>query len=894
MRTLTAVSATAGPLIQPLSWLRSTRADPKRYRELAKTALLRDDLADDDRAILLGVIARAQLDFSEIREADALAEEALALLSPGAPGVVHAELAALRSNALTLSGQLDDALAVLDAAAATAGAVESGLLDVQRSAVLYRRGEMTRALESADAAVSRIGPDHPIERARALNNRAVIRLYLGNLAVGRDEFDEAERLYRTVGMRIAAAQVLHNRGMLDARLGDLPTALDTFDRAEQELTECGCPIDAQLIARAEIMVMAGLDDDVVELLPDVIVRLSALGNEADAAEGRIYLAQAMLELRDPATMTYASTAAASFRDAGRTGWGVILEDLALESLVLERGPDALPLTEAMTVAAELDRAGMRVFAAASWLRVGIAALGQGRDDLGVDVLTQVAERHDTAFERIIAYEARVRLDRHRGRHDLARRSIAAGLLRIAALREVMDATDLRVHASGWGDRLARLGVDDAWERGSPSAVLLAGERWRASALSTRRVRGPVGTEQQTLLTEFRSAHGALNAALLDGSYGPVHEQRYQDAQNAVSTWARRRSAPAGHGPDRLRFGALRDGLGDSSLVSLVEHDGALAATVMRRGRTRLVDLGPTERAVASARAARTALGRLARLGESPATALVSASASAQLKRFADQVVAPVVGLLHGADDVVVVPVPSLHAAPWSWLLADVATVAIAPSARHWLDAAAATTVASRALVVVGPGLPGAAAEADRIAGLYEDVELLVGDRATLAGLAAGLNGCGVAHLATHATIRTRSPLFSSLRMVDGPATAYDLEALENAPGIVVLSACSSAVAAERGDGELLGLSTVLVAAGTAALVAANVPLPDAASVEVMVALHQSLARGVPVGEAVRAMILSQDVASPTGLVAACSLICVGRADAHLTTVSDRARTMVSA
>ena len=203
MRTLTAVSATAGPHIQPLSWLRSTRADPLHYRELARSALLRDDLADDDRAILLGVIARAQLDFSEIREADALAEEALALLAPGAPGVVRAELAALRSNALTLGGRLDDALSVLDAAADTAGAVESGLLDVQRAAVLYRRGEMTRALESADAAVARIGPDHPIERARALNNRGVIRLYVGNLVLGRADFDESERLHRAVGMPIA-------------------------------------------------------------------------------------------------------------------------------------------------------------------------------------------------------------------------------------------------------------------------------------------------------------------------------------------------------------------------------------------------------------------------------------------------------------------------------------------------------------------------------------------------------------------------------------------------------------------------------------------------------------------------------------------------------------------
>ena len=46
---------------------------------------------------------------------------------------------------------------------------------------------------------------------------------------------------------------------------------------------------------------------------------------------------------------------------------------------------------------------------------------------------------------------------------------------------------------------------------------------------------------------------------------------------------------------------------------------------------------------------------------------------------------------------------------------------------------------------------------------------------------AALDGAWLAHIAAHGRFRADSPLFSSLRMHDGPLTVYDFEQLHRAP-----------------------------------------------------------------------------------------------------------------
>jgi CHAT domain-containing protein len=93
-------------------------------------------------------------------------------------------------------------------------------------------------------------------------------------------------------------------------------------------------------------------------------------------------------------------------------------------------------------------------------------------------------------------------------------------------------------------------------------------------------------------------------------------------------------------------------------------------------------------------------------------------------------------------------------------------------------------------------------------------------------------------------VRGDSPLFSALEMADGPLTVHDLERLRNAPYRVVLSACESGVLAPVGAEELLGLTAALFSIGTAGLVSSVGEVNDAATADLMVGLHDALARGL--------------------------------------------------
>ncbi len=107
-------------------------------------------------------------------------------------------------------------------------------------------------------------------------------------------------------------------------------------------------------------------------------------------------------------------------------------------------------------------------------------------------------------------------------------------------------------------------------------------------------------------------------------------------------------------------------------------------------------------------------------------------------------------------------------------------------------------------------------------------------------------------MAAHGTFRSDNPLFSALHLADGPLTVHDLEHLEQAPDTVVLSACDSGLSAVRPGDELMGLAAAVFALGTRTLVASVVPVPDAASHDLMVAFHDELLAGRPPAAALAA------------------------------------------
>ncbi|MEU4985278.1 CHAT domain-containing protein [Streptomyces sp. NPDC021969] len=144
-----------------------------------------------------------------------------------------------------------------------------------------------------------------------------------------------------------------------------------------------------------------------------------------------------------------------------------------------------------------------------------------------------------------------------------------------------------------------------------------------------------------------------------------------------------------------------------------------------------------------------------------------------------------------------------------------------------------------------PGAPGTGAA------VRGATVVLEGDDARVPSVLRELDGAVLAHIAAHGTFRADSPLFSSLRMADGPLIVHDFERLDRSPYRIILPCCDTARFASVGADELLGLVTALLPLGTAGVVACTAPVNDAAVVPLMLALHKGLEAGLSLAEALR-------------------------------------------
>ena len=112
-----------------------------------------------------------------------------------------------------------------------------------------------------------------------------------------------------------------------------------------------------------------------------------------------------------------------------------------------------------------------------------------------------------------------------------------------------------------------------------------------------------------------------------------------------------------------------------------------------------------------------------------------------------------------------------------------------------------------------------------------------------------LGAPGIVHLAAHGRHEPDNPLFSSVRMADGPLFAHELDAGGGAPELVVLSCCEVGRASVRPGGEALGFASVLLRGGVGCVVAALAPVSDEVALSVMTRVHALLSGGHPVAEA---------------------------------------------
>src|SRR5581483_7538728 len=124
-------------------------------------------------------------------------------------------------------------------------------------------------------------------------------------------------------------------------------------------------------------------------------------------------------------------------------------------------------------------------------------------------------------------------------------------------------------------------------------------------------------------------------------------------------------------------------------------------------------------------------------------------------------------------------------------------VVVAPSATAWHAAQSRAASRHRTVVAIaGPDLIRGTSEAESIAQIWKG-RPVTGDQATGTEFRHALAGARIAHVAAHGVHQTENPLFSSLRLADGPLFAHELDATARTPDHVVLSACELGLATVR-------------------------------------------------------------------------------------------------
>ncbi|MGR3868187.1 CHAT domain-containing protein [Streptomyces graminifolii] len=762
-----------------------------------------------------------------------------------------------------------DVLGTLGVALVHAGRTRQGLEAFERgisrgtgqtrARVLYRRayvwwvlGRHPEALEDVRRAIAVLRQaDDVIWIARALTLRATVHLALGAVDRADADFTAAERLWETTGQEHDKADAVESRGLAAFRSGDIPVALQLLDEAEEMYAKLATPTFMLTIRRCEVLMSAGLAGEALTHADAAVRLLDGIGGQSTRkAELLLVAARAARLADDPHTaIARAAVAVRLFAAQRRTWWETHARLVLIEARLAAGRASGRLVADAASVADRLAAFGSPSAPEASLLAGRIAlALGWTAD----------AERHLAAAAR--SRHGGPPLARMTGWAAQALRAQAAGSGRgvLEACRRGLDvlddhrttlgASELRARATAQGAELAALAQRASLASGGPRRLLVWSERWRATALSTPPTRPPSDPTLLSGLTAFREIAARAEEARMEGHPVPAleREQRRLEREIRSRTLHMRGDAP-GEG-DRFDPTRLLARLGAGRLVELAVVDGRVHVLLCGDGRVRRFETGLLAEAMAEAEHIQAGLRRLAHPGAEARLPVVEAAG-----RHLEELLLGEAARHLGSGPVVVVPPGRLHRVPWALLpsLRD-RVLSVSPSAGSWLRALDTEPPSGgRHVLVRGPGLATGGAEVPDLADQYGRPTVLEHDDAEVPRVLAELDGATLAHIAAHGTFRADSPLFSSLRMADGPLIVHDFERLARSPYRIILSSCDTARLASVGADELLGLVTALLPLGTAGVIASSAPVNDAAVVPLMLSLHKGLSTGLSLAEALR-------------------------------------------
>jgi CHAT domain-containing protein len=747
---------------------------------------------------------------------------------------------------------LDRGLAALEAAVTPLGdEIEPEIevhLHLQEGFMRARGGNLAEALPSLDRAAALLDQAGGTAGCYVLMNRGMIHLHLGHLKDARADFQAAVSRARRFELDAELVKAELNLGCLEALAGNLAEALQTMDASLDSNADVSRAVIQ--LDRAKILIEAGLHREADAALIEAadISRSRRLWHDV----GEIELARAECALlNDEVELArrLAGTARDRFRRRANQTWRRQAELVLLQADMAAGRPGSRLSAPARRLVVEFTETGLATQARTAQLIAAEALLQSGRlEDAQAVADQKLISRTDPISVRLYDHYVRAKLAVSSRDRSTARRHVRNGLTELAQYQSSFGSIDLQSGSAVHGRRLAELDVEMALEDGRPAALIEAIERGRATSNRLIPVQSPADEESAILLAELRQTIESIREAEQDPSAAdqlPGRRQRVADVQKALRarSWhtdgSRRMEHPA-------RATEIMAGLSayQASLASYVQVGDSLHVLSAGSSGMRIHGLGSAAEVCEIIRRVRADLDVIAN-GRLPA-ALVSAVYGG-LRRSLAELDARLIEPLGFSDErVVIVPTGMLAMLPWGSLPSMRGRpVVVAPSGSSWLAAAAPREhrLAQRVTVFAGPGLIRSDEEAIAVGKLWDGAMVSLGDEARRDGLVQAMAEANVVHVAAHGEHQAENPLFSSIRLSDGPVFAYEFDQTARAAEHVVLSACELGLATIRPGDEALGLTSVLLHLGTRSVVAGVARVHDDVAAEVMVNYHSALAKG---------------------------------------------------
>lgn len=749
-------------------------------------------------------------------------------------------------------------------------------VDGVRGLLALRAGRTAEALVALDDAIAAAQVADPLDLCRALLNRGVLHAQLRDLARARADYTQCARRADEAGLTRLAARAQFNVAHVEYIAGRLPEALARMDAAVAQMPPPVPPV--ALLDRARVLLEAGLVAVADATLAQAARAFAAQHVPREVTECEIARAECAILHGDlPAAQRFARSARRRAVRRGDDGQRVRASLLALqvEVAALTAGPlpagmrDGRRRLDWDSVASRADRlerlcvatGQLTAQATARYVRLEAdLACGRVRDPAGALSLLGEVDPADPIGVRLFGHRVRAMLALAAEDRRGARAHVWAGQHDLRLHRARFGSLDLRTAGAVHGTALAALDLRMALATGRGDALLEAAERSRGVVSRTPRVNPPNDPRGAQLLAQLRRLVEESREVVLRPAGDPERVAVVREAQRLKQEILARSWTESGRvssdepGRPGGRTARVRQALRErpgAVVLDTLEVDGLwVAARVDERGSS-VQRLGSPVRAGELVRRVHADLEVCANPLVPADLQSVARASLAHTLADLDALVAPAVT---GADELVVVAGGWLSALPWSMLPSRRGRpTVLAPTVRHWLDRSGRWAPGLGGVgLVAGPGLQHAHDEVAALAAVWPLAHVSSGDAATVAGTLALLSAPGLVHLAAHGRHERDNPLFSSVRLADGPLFAHELDSSTSVPDLVVLSCCEGGRVTARSGGEALGLASVLLRVGVPAVVAATAPLHDEQALRVMSAVHARLAAGEPVALAVAA------------------------------------------